>query len=117
MNIKKHIPTFARWFSLNPQPSAVDELIETIRNNAEGLYRVEISTETPAIAKETPRKRCTYIPTNESPWCVLRYSYGKWILGFHELFDTREQARDEAKQLAENLNCKTRVVRLIVPTR
>jgi len=96
----------------------------------------EANYETPAITKETPkeaqlfdqlywpstklktpRKRVPYIPTDESPWVVLKMRGGKWALAFSDLYDTRKDARKDATACRIALNCKTRVVRVIVPTR
>jgi len=70
--------------------------------------------DTPAIAKETPRKRVPYIPTDESPWSVIIYSGGKWK------YDTTWPTRRNARIYARNhhgCGIKTRVVRAIIPTR
>lgn len=106
--------------------SGLFKLIDTARHpNAP-------ASETPAKAKETPlseqlywpstklktpRKRVPYIPTNESPWGIISYEQGKWRVALYYVWATREAAREEARKYSKSFNVRTRVVRLIVPTR
>jgi len=111
MNIKKHIPTFARWFASKPKQAVLP--LQTADNTTTGpAYSFVLSQ-----AKETPRKRCAYIPTGESPWLVISKEKGKWIVALYYIWGTREEARTQASAYSAAYKVQTRVVRPLIPTR
>lgn len=85
----------------------------------DSLWQVSTTTETPAEAKETPRKRVPsyYIPTEESPWIIISHENGKWVIALYYIWKTRAGARTQARAYSAAYNVRTRVVRAIVPTR
>jgi len=109
MNLSKHLPTFARLFSRKPWS----------RWSATVPPQYALPEQTPATAKETPRKRPTgfYIPTNESPWCIISHEKGRWIVALYYIWGTRQEARMQARKYSIAYGVPTRVVRAIIPTR
>jgi len=108
MNIQKHLPTFSRWFSRNPKQSVLP--LQTADNTTTGpAYSFVLSQ-----AKETPRKRCAYIPESESPWVVIVYNNRRWEFNCAHI--TRKEARAQRSALIK-FGMRSRVVRPLIPTR
>jgi len=123
MSIQKSF--FGRLFSRKPK-QAILPLQTTEGNIADPFAHFVPATpkETPRSTDEehidsliegsAPRKRCAYIPTNESPWAVISNTGEKWK--FSGVFPTRAEARNLAKSYHQS-GYKARVVRAIIPTR
>lgn len=118
MNIKKHLPTLARWFSREPDDEPYTPIpLPLIKMPVEAKETPRICDLIPMPPVKPPRYRVPYIPTSESPWAVISYEKGRWRIALYYVWATRKEARKEAHAYSALNRVRTRVVRAIIPTR